>query len=160
MRGDRVGRIVGIAVWLLGAGRLLAQATVGAQIELRRRGASQWPLLLVAPDVCAHHEQSDRWLRQNARVDALQPVIEPAQLQAMQIGLKIDEARLRGEAEVQLADRTSIVGVRPGSDQQLAWSTLLTHGNKVGDRVGQEDVEFVRKIDIEFSKALVRDKSF
>src|SRR5438105_1532585 len=140
MRGDRVGRIVGIAVWLLGAGRLLAQATVGAQIELRRRGASQWPLLLVAPDVGAHHEQSDGWLRQNARVDALEPVIEPAQLQAIQIGLKIDEARLRGEAEVQVADRTAIVGVRPGSDQQLAWSTLLTHGIKVGDRVRQEDV--------------------
>src|SRR5207237_9552117 len=52
----------------------------------------------------------------------------------------IDEARLRGEAEVQVADRTAIVGVRPGSDQQLAWSSLLTHGIKVGDRVRQEDV--------------------
>src|SRR5581483_5456889 len=101
--------------------------------------------LFVAPDVSSHHKELDRRLVQHVRVNTLEPVIEPAQLQAEKIALQVDVSGGSAKAEVEFADGIRYSAVRPGADEQLALArfrraAVLAHAGKVADRVLQENI--------------------
>jgi hypothetical protein len=76
----------GGAAAIAGGGVRLAAA---GQVELRVARARQRPLPLVAPAVLPHHEDLDGRLAVHAVVDALQPVIVPAQEQVAAVELGV-----------------------------------------------------------------------
>ena len=65
---------------------IVAQCAVGAEVPARPCGARERPLVLVAIDVPALDQEPDRRLVHEAGVDALQPVVVPAQDQVMVVG--------------------------------------------------------------------------
>src|SRR5713226_2254101 len=107
--------------------------------------ARKWPFLLISPDIGTHDEELDGCFFQHTGINAPQPVIEPAHLQAREIDLQINEGRGGGKAEVKLADRICIARMCPWADQEFALASLrraalLAHDLEIAEGILQEDI--------------------
>ena len=81
----------------------------------------QRPFVLVAPDIFAHDEDLHGRLVVVAVVDPLQPAVEEAQVQAVDVHAETAEALAGADPEIdraRLGQRRR--GVRPGTEQQAA----------------------------------------
>src|SRR5262249_1389039 len=120
----RTPRVVQVVVRRLPPGSLPGQAAVAvervrpavtAEGIAHRPGAGPGPLGLVPPAVVAHHEELHRRLGEHARVHALEPVVEPAEHDA----LEVDAHALAQDAEVDVpVDVGKERAVDPGADDQ------------------------------------------
>src|SRR5712691_8954091 len=133
--------------WRLGAQPTITTQTIGlpttVQVVARVLRARQRPFLLVTPDVGAHDEQLHWCVLAHAVVDALEPVVIPAQLHA----LKINGKRLRHDTKSHIttnaAERQAVL---PGTNHQVLvlacfWSlTVAAHAQVVANGAAQEDV--------------------
>src|SRR5215469_13525544 len=118
---------------------------VTMQVVARINGACQRPFLLIAPHVCSHDEQFDRSFAYHARINTLQPVIEPTHLQANKIYLQINESHRCAKAKVKFTYGICIRAMSPGAYQQFAlpgfWcAPVLAHDGEVADGVSQKNV--------------------
>src|SRR6266571_5995241 len=87
---------------------------------------SQRPFLLITPDICAHDEQLDRRFIKHPRIDTFQPVIKPTHLQTHEINPQVDEGSSGPVAKVHFTDRIIKFPMRPGSNEKLTLSCLLS----------------------------------
>ena len=113
--GRRLARIVRERVRRLRLGReRVERAVARAAVRLAARvdvevgplGAREREFLLLAPRVVAHDEDVDGRLPIHAVVDALEVVVEPAELQHARV-----DARLRAEAAVHVVDALVRAGI-------------------------------------------------
>ena len=105
----------------------------------------QGPFLFIAPYIGSHDEELDGSFTQDTCIDALEPLIEPAYLQADKINLQVDKGGGRGKTKIELTDRVRITGVRPWSDEQFTLASfrrtaLLTHDLKIVDGIFEKDI--------------------
>ena len=110
------------------------------QIEPRGAHAGQRPLLLVAPDILAHHEDPDRRFRVEPVLHTLQVIVVPMQMELAQIG-----RHLRSKVHVAVL-RIAANAVSPGSNQQflpaarMVRAGQLPHVDEVRNRLVREVV--------------------
>ena len=104
------------------------------QIERRRHGARERPLLLVAPHVGAHHEDSDRRARQRRRSPLLKPVVEPVADQRLAVdpGVRVRNRRRRSACSSTVG-RACVHGpiTRRWSDRAARWRACLRRPAKL-----------------------------
>jgi hypothetical protein len=92
-----------------GVGRASTVQIIEAVLRVGQR-----PIGLRAPTVNPHDKERDGWLLFNAVVHVLQPMIEPAELEASQV----KRVEACGSAELALWETATQVRVAPGTDDQ------------------------------------------
>ena len=75
-------------------------------------GPGQWPFLLIPPSVVTHDEDADRRLVDAAVIGVVQPMVEPAQMDAVHV----DSPRVGHDAEIMAACHSGAsCAVRPST---------------------------------------------
>ncbi len=113
------------------------------KIEAAEIGARQWPILFIPPLIDAHGEDAHRRFRVEAVARALEPVVKPAQLHAVQIQGNRTRRQTKIDAANEVRERHRMTP-RPEHEARSASGAITaaagTHAGIVSNGAALKDV--------------------